>query len=111
MHGVLRLETARLLEAVPHAAELGEDVAGIRLVDVLREEGAAERAQLLALGLRLEDDRRPQGLEDVGVRLQGEDEELLQLPVDLISPLAARLPLLGRLREGPGRGRRWQVDA
>ena len=111
VHGVLGLVGALVLEGVGHAAELAQDVARIGLVDVLREERLPHRPQLLGRLVGQQDQRRPERLQHVGVGLQRQPQELLQLPVDLVPLVLLELQLFRQPPQRPVQPGRGQVDS
>ncbi len=78
---------------------------------MLREERLPDRPQLLGRLVGQQDQRRPERLQHVGVGLQGQPQELLQLPVDLILLRLLELQLFRQPPQRPVQPGRGQVDS
>lgn len=109
VHDVLPLDVALVAEVGGEFFELAHDVAVVGLIGEAREEGAAHSEHFLGQGRGLFDDGGPKAFEHVGVGLEGEDEEFLQLPVALLGLFV--LELLGQAIEGPVEFGGREVDA
>ncbi len=91
VHCVLPLDPAPRSKVLFELLELREDVAVVRLVDELREEGAADSEELSGEVGRILDEGRVEAFENPGIRLEREPEKLAQLPVRLLRLLVFEL--------------------
>ena len=109
MHGVLPFDLALVAEVLLNLLELAQCIPVEGLEDHLREEALANAQQLVGDGCGLLDERRVEAFQDVWVRPQGHDDELLQLPVTRLRGVV--LELLGRPEERPLQLGRSEVNA
>ena len=99
VHGVFPADFAVVADVLLDLLELGHGVAVEGLEDHLAEEGFADGEKLLGERRDLFDDGRVEAFEDVWIRFQGHDQELLQFPIAGLGGVV--LELLGRAEERP----------
>src|SRR5688572_7056244 len=85
VHDVFPSHLAPRTQVLLELLELSEHVAVVSLIDELRQERVSHGEKVVRQRRRVLDERRPQALEHVGVRLERQVEELLQLPVALLA--------------------------
>jgi hypothetical protein len=105
----LRFGSSPRAIVAPQLLELRHHVAVVGLEHELRQEALAHAEEFLGDRRRRHDLRRPEHLEDVRIGLQRQDQELLQLPIDLVGRRV--LELLGNAEQRPVAVCRRQVDA